>query len=353
MRDEMFFTSGATWSRRRSFLLAGFLDSFPPKGDLYCVDRLCTENNTEQTARAARPERLTAPPLSHGLAVSKFGAGEKALSSSADLSRREATGTSVRNVTFRPSTFAQRIVSIVGTAPALCFIDPYGPPSIRLTNLKPLLQRDGHTDLIVKFDADAYWRHAAENWAQRRDRSDPAKSMMSRLARILGRQSLRHVPGDGLAAALVWNYMAQLTAWNYNVVAYAIRDAINQPSSSYVIYCSRGSEKIRVMNNLVRSVEDRLVEEFYGASGSRFSLLDTDLFLRQEELKAELLNCRQQLGIQSKTAMKRYIFWKRFGEFHETDFELVFPQLVRAKRIAGVGTKSSSTRLSGDNLQTF
>src|SRR5258707_3464846 len=218
-----------------------------------------------------------------------------------------------------------RILSIVGTKPAMFFIDPSSRPTLSFNALKPFLRRkQEHTEIIIKFDAGVIWKRAMELCLQRCGHTNSCTSVLRQLARILGLEKPKYVVSAGPAAALVENYMLQLSSFGFTTVAHCIRDAVGIRSNSYLIYCTRNQRNVAVMNNLLRSAEDRLLMEFLERQAVKHpdDALAADVFLRRQELKHLMADLKKGSEAASLLDNEWRILCERFGEFHQNDFAI-------------------------------
>src|SRR5205085_3747510 len=81
------------------------------------------------------------------------------------------------------------VLSQVGSAPALFFIDPYGPTAILFSYLEPILRRTQQkTELIINFDHDGLRRLTDQLFvkAQTSCVAKSAQTMLSRATEIVG-----------------------------------------------------------------------------------------------------------------------------------------------------------------------
>jgi hypothetical protein len=140
---------------------------------------------------------------------------------------------------------------------------------------------------------------------------------------VLGVDGVTEVASAGPAAALVKNYVSQLTQFGFFVGVPKIRDDIDLPMSHYLFYCTRKRENLMIANNLVRTAEDQVLSSYYREKGIDESAteLERDHDLRRLELKFVIKDYAARLGPRSGAAIKWQIVFDRFGDFHEEDFE--------------------------------
>lgn len=95
-------------------------------------------------------------------------------------------------------------------------------------------------------------------------------------------------------------------------------------SSSYLIYCTRRPGNVLVLNDLIRSAEDRLLLEYLNRQEVVHpdNALETDVFLRRQELKQLMVDLEKGSEGVNLTDKQWNILCQRFGEFHQNDFAI-------------------------------
>jgi hypothetical protein len=97
-----------------------------------------------------------------------------------------------------------------------------------------------------------------------------------------------------------------------------------KPGSSYLIYCTRRPANVVVLNDLVRSAEDRLLLEFLNRQEVAHpdNALETDVFLRRQELKHLMMDLEKGSEGVNLTDKQWQLLCERFGEFDQNDFAI-------------------------------
>ncbi|HXM46898.1 MAG TPA: hypothetical protein VN956_03445 [Pyrinomonadaceae bacterium] len=330
MSTESFFLSREAWAARKSALLSGFLEHFRTGNqgcnEFYCIDTFSyptpvngpKHQTLDRTARA-----VGASPKGIGVKLIKVATGKRA--AAAVCGSSELPSAAVGTMEGQLEKIFPRILSIIGGKPAMLFIDPSSLPTLSFNALKPILRRKQRdTEIIIKFDAEAIWQRALESCLGQCGHTNRCTSVLRQLARILGLDKLKHVSSAGPGAALVKNYMDQITEFGFMAVAHCIRDAVGIRSNSYLIYCTRQPRNIVVLNDLIRSTEDRLLTEFLDRRGVGHpdDALGADVFLRRQELKHLMSDLKKGSEAVNLRDNEWRILCERFGEFHQNDFAI-------------------------------
>ncbi len=330
MGGESFFLSTDAWALRKWVLTAGYLEHFrsqsPSDRQFYCVDTFDSpkvSNRAEGRVVGRVPRTFGSGSSAVGVKLIRIATGKPLSDRSSDAA--ELPTGAVATLDGKLEEIFPRILSIVGNKPAMFFIDPSSRPTLSFNALKPFLRRkQEHTEIIIKFDAGVIWKRAMELCLQRCGHTNSCTSVLRQLARILGLEKLKHVVSAGPAAALVENYMLQLSSFGFTTVAHCIRDAVGIQSNSYLIYCTRRPGNVLVINDLVRSTEDRLLAEFLDRQGVAHSndALAADVFLRRQELKHLMEDLKKGSEAANLLDNEWRILCERFGEFHQNDFAI-------------------------------
>ncbi len=126
---------------------------------------------------------------------------------------------------------------------------------------------------------------------------------------MLGVDGVTEVASAGPAAALVKNYVSQLTQFGFFVGVHKIRDDIDLPMSHYLFYCTRKRDQVLSTYYREKGIDESTTE------------LERDHDLRRLELKSVIKDYAARLGPRSGAAIKWQIVFDRFGDFHEENFE--------------------------------
>jgi hypothetical protein len=327
MDVESFFLSSEAWALRKYILASGYLQHFksenPGEKQVYCVDTFEYQRSNGEQQPAKMSRALHSNASSGGVKLIKV-ATRNIVSHTKDESEDLPSGAAA-TMNGKLDELFPRILAIIGNKPALFFIEPSGSPGLSLNALKSILRRkQQHTEIIIKFDAEVIWKHALESCLKECGHTNRCTGVLRQLARILGLEKLQSVASTGPAAALVENYMLQISSFGFTSVAHCLRDAVGQRSSSYLIYCTRRPGNVIVLNDLVRSAEDRLLLEFLNRQEvvHTDNALETDVFLRRQELKHLMKDLEKGSEGVKLTDKQWRILCERFGEFHQNDFAI-------------------------------
>ena len=330
MSEESFFLSREAWTVRKHALTAGFLEHFRAdhKGciEFYCIDTFSypsSVNGAKHRGLDHAAHAFGAGPRGIGIKLIKVSAGRKADEASGNPD--DLPSGAVATMDGKLEQIFPRILSIIGSKPAIVFIDPSSLPTLSFNALKPILRRkQQHTEIIIKFDAEAIWQRAVESCLQQCGHTNRCTTVLRQLARILGLEKLKHVVSAGPAEALVKNYTLQIAEYGFTAVAHCIRDAVGIRSNSYLIYCTRHPRNVVVLNDLIRSTEDRLLTEFLERQGVAHTddALAADVFLRRQELKHLVADLKKGSEAANLADNEWRILCERFGEFHQNDFAI-------------------------------
>jgi three-Cys-motif partner protein len=154
------------------------------------------------------------------------------------------------------------ILNIIGNAPALFFIDPFGSTSVHFSHLKPILQRTQKiTELITNFDTDGLYRIACAAISKNVN-PKTAETNEQNINEIIGSNGWKEVLLNKKLTTkegerfLLREYMENLTTYGYHVVAYPIREALNKKSKYHFVYCTRHTDGIILVNDFIREEDD-------------------------------------------------------------------------------------------------
>ena len=327
MDVESFFLSSEAWALRKQILASGYLQHFrsgnPSEKEIYCVDTFEYQRGNRVRRTASMPSALRSSASIGGVKLIKV-ATRNIVSDIKDGSEDLPSG-AVATMNGKLEEIFPRILSIIGNKPALFFIDPSGSPGLSFNALKAILRRkQQHTEIIIKFDAEVIWKRALELCLKECGHTNRCTGVLRQLARILGLEKLQSVASAGPAAALVENYKLQISSFGFTSVAHCLRDAVGLRSSSYLIYCTRQPRNVVVLNDLVRSAEDRLLLEFLKGQEvvHTDNALETDIFLRRQELKHLMMDLEKGSEGVNLTDKQWRTLCERFGKFHQNDFAI-------------------------------
>lgn len=350
MRNEKFFENLKIWSERKHRLLRKYLEPFIAKvasitqnRQIYCVDGFA--------GAAKYDDGKEGSPL----LIAKF--------SDICLSWRTPAYLKLINVEPNPETFnslelatqawkqkgiltnvrgtfkqvSDSLLSEIGNAPTLFFIDPFGPSQVIFSDLKPILTRTQHvSELIINFDTDGLYRIACASFSNNIN-PKTAETDSKLVTEIVGGEnwkekfSPKNLTSEEGGNILLEEYMQNLERYNYYVVAYPIRESLDKKPKYHFIYCTRHPDGIVLMNNFVREEDDLIYGEHIENKSPLFQILDLageNITLRRKNLTSLV---KTYLGSRNKTIrkqLKKDLIFKHFGVFHEKDYNFVVQELL-------------------------
>jgi len=279
VQDE-FFTDLKEWSERKLELLQRYLDSavkimqVMSKGPVYYVDCFAGRGSYGSSTGAQVP----GSPLRAAMLARKYDEEGKSyalhcINVEEDLSNfyalAQATQPFQKYVQNLPGTFVQNvdyIITSLGNAPTICFIDPFGVDGMDWTAVQKLLRRRSPTDIWIRFDVDAIRRRAG--WYKRKD--DPAWSahfdILSRAYGITDHDKLyqlleNHATPEARKMAALNLYMsrvrADMLAVKRESYVYAYRIGSIHQETKYYLVCVTSNKKGAILaSNIVYDVEE-------------------------------------------------------------------------------------------------
>lgn len=376
MKQDSFFNFVKSWSRRKHRLLGKYLKPFSAKigswnSLIYCVDGFAGEGKygDESDGSPLIMARLADECTQWQRPVTlRLINVESNTSHFRELCLHTRAWEDKQIVTNLPGDFCSlvpQIVSQIGEAPAFFFVDPYGPTYIHFSHLLPILnRRQRATELIINFDADGLRRLGdTVNAKIRTERAK--KAVQTNIANVKGivggDQWLSEFAAKNLSTQereklLLDEYMRNLSRYNYNVAAYAIRKSVGHSPKYYLVFCTRHEDGIRLMNDFVRTEEDELLLESGSLPGQlrlpsdEFDILQQEIRSRRDELKELIIDYLMKTPKTTRGKIKHKLIFERFGDFQDKDYNAVVQELVnRGNLQTGHGRK----RFNDDEELTY
>ena len=235
------------------------------------------------------------------------------------------------------------IIETIGNAPALFFIDPFGPTHVHFSHLQPILTRNQRiTELIINFDQDGL-RRILDAASSQNINPKAAVTNLQNITKIIGSENWKLTAlNKGLSSSecemiLLHEYMNNIAAYGYDVVAYPIRESLDTKPKYHFVYCTRHSDGIELMNDFIREEEDLLYGEHVVERLSLFplsSLADEEVELRRKKLRVLMVEyLENQRKVTRKQTVKNLIA-HNFGYFHGKDYRTVFGELITAGKLS-------------------
>lgn len=350
MKQDAFFTGAKTWSKRKHRLLAKYLKPFSAKvgsrsKEIYIIDGFAGaakygddyEGSPLVLARIADDCATWQNPVS--LKIINIEAKHTHYKSLCEATQSWVERNIVTNRHGQFGALIPEIMFKVGEVPAFFFIDPYGPSPLHFAYLRPILERrQPITELIINFDADGLRRLADDLRAKTSTKvgQKACETIVANVTNILGRDRWRqYFATDRLSAYererfLVEDYTDSLSHFGYRVVAYPIREVIDQRPKYWLIYCTRHPDGVMLMNGFIRREEDELIRESYERDGQQplFDPVEKEIQDRRSELKRLVYEYVNRNRRTTRGAIKQHFVEERFAEFHETDYNAIVQEFL-------------------------
>ena len=139
--------------------------------------------------------------------------------------------------------------------------------------------------------------------------------------------------------------MANIAAFEYNVVAYPIREALDTKPKYHFVYCTRHLDGIELMNDFIREEEDLLYGEHVQDKLSLFpseSLADEEVQRRQENLRKAMTQFFRINRIITRKQVVTRLVEDHFGYFHGRDYRKVFKEFIDSRTLT---TSDNATKI--------
>ena len=373
MSDKEFFEKLKPWSKRKHRLLGKYLPPFSAKvatathdREIYCVDGFAgaakyddgSDGSPLLIAKFSDECAEWRNPVSLKLINIEPDAKGKGTFVMLEQSTKgwQEKGT-VTNIHKNFDSALPEILATIGYAPALFFIDPFGPTYLHFAHLQPILSRGQKiTELIINFDQDGLRRIVNAALSEKIDLKT-AQTNTQNITKILGNENWKEkitnvsLSSEEVELILLREYMANISAYGYDVVAYPIREALDAKPKYHFVYCTRHSDGIELMNDFIREEEDLLYGEHVQDKLSLFpsdSLADEEVRNRQDRLSEIMNQFIKSLEIVTRKQVVKNLVENHFGYFHSKDYRAVFKKFIEDGTLTttNVGTKINDRRYS-------
>lgn len=351
--SEDFFEKLKPWSKRKHRLLGKYLQPFSAKvakatqnREIYCVDGFAGSARYDDGSEGSP---LLIAKFSDECAEWRNPVFLKLINIEPDVKRKgiftmldqttkawQEKGV-VTNILNSFDSALPEILTTIGNAPALFFIDPFGPTYLHFDHLKPILRRPQRiTELIINFDQDGLRRILDAAFSERTD-PKAAQTNAQNITKILGNENWKGKIGnvslssEDVELILLKEYMANIAAFDYNVVGYPIREALDTKPKYHFVYCTRHSDGIELMNDFIREEEDLLYGEHVKDKLSLFpadSLADEEVQKRQKGLREVMKQFFQNNRIITRNQVVKSLVEDHFGYFHGRDYRKIFKEFI-------------------------
>lgn len=364
MDTDEFFENLKPWSKRKHRLLGKYLPPFSAKvatatqnREIFCVDGFAGaalyDDGSEGSPLLIAKFSDECGAWSNPILLRQINIEPDAKSRGIFAMLDQATRAwqekhIVTNINKDFSSALPEILAMIGNAPALFFIDPFGPTYLHFAHLQPILTRNQKiTELIINFDQDGL-RRIVDAALSANINPKTASTNANNITKIVGSDNWKNqitnqnLSSDESEAILLNEYMSNISNYGYDVVAYPIREALDSKPKYHFIYCTRHSDGIELMNDFIREEEDLLYGEHVQDKLSLFpseSLADEEVKTRRETLRS-LMNqfLRKHKSVTRKQVIQSLVRL-HFGYFHGKDYRAVFKELIESGLLTSSDTK--------------
>jgi three-Cys-motif partner protein len=350
MDNRKFFENLKIWSKRKHRLLGKYLPPFSAKvasttvnREVFCVDGFAgaakyddgSEGSPVLMAKFSdvcsnwnRPVNLRIINVEPDLAT--FQSLEKATQ---DWKEKRV----IENINSRFEDAIPTILSKIGNSPTLFFIDPFGPTSVRFSNLIPILKRSpAITELIINFDADGLYRIACAAISEKNN-PKTAQTNAEIVTAVIGSDNwLKQFTTSKLTTEqgeeiLLREYISNLCKYGFTVVDYAIKEALNTKPKYHFIYCTRHNDGVYLMNDFIRAEEDLIYGEYVEDNLPMFqeeASLAKEIAIRRERLRQIIILYLEKNNRVNRRQIKHHLMSEHFGFFDSKDYNFAVKQLI-------------------------
>lgn len=351
-KQDSFFTSAKTWSRRKHNILTKYLMPFSAKvgsraKEVVIVDGFAGaakygdeyEGSPLLIARVADECAKWQNPVS--LRIINVEAKRAHYKSLCEVTKPWVERGIVCNKRGQFGKLVPDIMAEIGDKPAFFFVDPYGPSPLHFSYLRPILERrQPITEFIINFDADGLRRLADDLRANTTHEigRKACDSIVALVDNILGNDRWqRYFRTDRMTAYerelfLVENYKESLTRFGYKVVAYPIRETIHNSPKYWLVYCTRHPDGLMLMNGFIRREEDALLRESYEANGQTymFDVVGKEIEDRRADLRRLIESYAAYHKRFTRGAVKLNLIKEHFAQYDEKDYNAIVQDMLAA-----------------------
>lgn len=240
------------------------------------------------------------------------------------------------------------ILTTVGQAPALFFLDPFGVSPIRLVDLQPILRRRD-TEILLNLNTPRLRQMAGFHDSRPSGERDAKLRLVSE---VLGESTKDPNPRwlqqyrrmdtasweDWAANAYMESLLEQGSELRY-AVAYPIRERFRAKAKYYLVFATRSDDAVVLMNDFVCIEEDDLFAKSEGVTKTGQLTLDGPLRESDREQALEdLLDEIHAYGVThqgcSRTGLTKHFAGEKFGQFKQKHYRQAINRLVEDGRAA-------------------
>lgn len=350
MRRTTFFEGLKLWSRRKHRLIGKYLPPFIAKvsshaAKVYCVDAFAGKAKYEDGSpgsplmMANFADKCAAWRRPVDLRLINVEADPQNFESLRYVTEQWEKRGVVRNIHGEFGDVVSEVLSEIGAAPALFFIDPYGPTAIHFSYLQPILNRaQQKTELIINFDHDGLRRLTDQLRSKAKSSSSikGAQTTVARAAKIVGSDRWKTVfetqdlTSEEREQVLLKEYMENLARCNYTAAAYPIREFIDTPIKYYLVFCTRHPDGIRLMNDFICEEEEAILQDSTTdpLQHQLFDEVQQARIRRHEELKRLTFDYVQNVKRTTRGSIKQHFIYQYHGVYHDKEYNAVVRELL-------------------------
>ncbi len=262
---------------------------------------------------------------------------------------RALAGSPPELVQVRCGAFADHlpaILGLIGSAPAVFFLDPFGVKPITLAQIEPLLRRQD-TELLLNVNTRRLRLMAGFEDSTSKDRA----AKLRLVSEVLGEDPAAASPewlrewqrlGDPIhwetwAASTYAGRLLERSPHLRYALSYAVRETYRANPKYHLIFATRSDKPIPIMNDLICTEEDDLFSKTeLVAKGGQLSFLGT---LRASAHDDRLTAMAEEIhaygvGHQGCTRPQiiRHFLLQNFGQLKQKHYRQVLGQLVQDGR---------------------
>lgn len=247
-----------------------------------------------------------------------------------------------------------QFLKIMGTAPAVCFLDPFGVVGISVDDIRPLLVRPD-TEILLNLSTPTLHRLAGFATSDAKD----ARGKFNQLSRTLGedprddapewlvmRDRLSSDEWEEWAVNRYMELMQEASPYRKYGVAYPVREKLGGGVKYYLVFASRAMDAFPLMSDFICTEEDDLHLQAEIASRrpgqtSMFAPMHVD---KREARLATLIEEIHAYGMAHQGINRKHLIeefsYRYLGEFKQKHYRQMLERLVKDKRAEfGVGEK--------------
>jgi three-Cys-motif partner protein len=374
VNTDDFFENLKPWSRIKHRLLGKYLPPFSAKvasttqkREIYCVDGfagaaryddgsegspLLIAKTSDQCATWSNPVHLKL------INVEPDTKGQGIFRTLEETTSAWVQKGIVKNINKDFRLALPEILRTIGDAPALFFIDPFGPTYLHFDDLKPILTRNQRiTELIINFDQDGLRRIADAAFSERTN-PKAAKTNSQNVSKVIGSDSWKDKIGNKSLTSsesesiLLEEYLGNIHKFGYDVVAYPIREALRANPKYYFVYCTRHRDGVALMNDFIRDEDDLLYDAHVEGNLPLFASeasLSNAVETRRTSLYSIIKNYLQNKRVVTRGEIRNGLIQQEFGSFHSKDYNEAVRQLI----VDGLLSEASGkTRINDKDVLT-